>query len=46
MTSCAIPPLFAYMVDENMPWHHNQVKEEKYLDSEMAVQLYLFIHLF
>ena len=35
-------PPSAYMVNESMPWH-NQVKEEKCLDNEMALQLSLFI---
>ena len=42
---CAIPPRFAYMVDESTLWH-NQVKEEMYLDNEMADQLYLCSSLF
>jgi len=33
------------MEDENMLWHILE-EEEKYLDNEMALQLYLFIHLF
>ena len=33
-------PLSAYMANESMPWH-NQVKAEKCLDNEMALQLYL-----
>jgi len=37
---------YACMEDENMLWHILEEEEEKYLDNEMALQLYLFIHLF
>ena len=38
------PPRFACMVNESMPWHHNQVKEgERSWDKKMAPnQLYLY----
>ena len=43
---CAIPSVFACMVNESMPWH-NQVKEgERSWDKKMAPSNFIFIHLF
>ena len=38
-------PLLVYKEDESTPWH-NQVEGEKYLDNEMTLRFYLFIHFF
>jgi hypothetical protein len=39
------PLRFVYIISENMPWH-NQIREEMYLDNEMAPNPTLFLFIF